>query len=291
MGGGGSAQKQETINVQPSPYAASSKERRFFVGANWKCSIETLRAADALIDDLNVRWAAPEIARSLSDVELCVCPPYPFLHHVRQRLGSSMSVGAQNAWDSTSPVGQFTGAVTASMLAAVGCKWVMLGHSDRRNSLGETDDLIAAKVSASLAAGLFVNFTIGETRDVRDAGQEIPALLKQLEAAAAKVPAGAWGQVVVAYEPVWAVGEGAKGACDAAEAQRIHAALRTFVREEAGSAAALAVRLVYTGSVNASNAEEYAVLPDVDGFVVGRAGLDPEKLVDICAKLARRKLC
>lgn len=208
------------------------------------------------------------------------------------QLTDDIEVGGQNICDSLEGF-KHTGSVTADMLQDLGCRWVLLGHSDRRNVQMETDALLAQKLEMCLAGGLNVILTIGETHDVRAKGAAAATevLLKQLGMATATVSIGNradWGRIVVAYEPVWAIGEGATP-CSPDEAQRVHAALRAFVREKAGVEAASAVRIVYTGSVNEKNAESYANLPDVDGFVLGRAGMDVGKLIDICSTLARCK--
>jgi len=126
--------------------------------------------------------------------------------------------------------------------------------------------------------------TIGETLAVREAGNAINTLLEQLTTATASVPADDWGRIAVAYEPVWAIGEGATP-CSPEETQRVHSALRACISERAGEPAAKKCRLLYTGSVNEKNASQYASLPDVDGFVVGRAGLDADKLMAVCQTL------
>merc|ERR1711874_561546 len=136
----------------------------------------------------------------------------------------------------------------------------MLGHSDRRNGLGESDTLIAEKMAKCLELGLCVNLTIGETLAARQAGVAISTLLCQLGAAAAVVPATAWGRVVLAYEPVWAIGEGASP-CSPNETQSVLSTLRTWLRDHVGEVAASDCRLIYTGSVNENNATEYAELP------------------------------
>lgn len=260
--------------------------RRLFIGANWKCALQELPAVDALIIAINSRWAKQSSA--LRDIELCLSPPHVLLGHVRNELTPGVQTGAQNVHEAVGPVSAGTGVTTSALLCAVGCSWVMLGHSDRRNTFMETDALLADKAAECLKAGLGVNLTIGETRAQRDRGEAIATVLKQVEAVAARVPAGAWAKVVIAYEPVWAVGEGATP-CTPEETQVVHAKIRSFLREHAGEPAASACRLVYTGSVNVANAESYAVLPDVDGFVVGRAGLDTDALFQICAILARCK--
>jgi triosephosphate isomerase len=176
------------------------------------------------------------------------------------------------------------------MLRAVGCDWVLLGHSDRRNNLGETDELISDKVKKALEAGMGVTLTIGELPNQRRWGRALATLRKQLGAATEAIKPDEWHRIVVAYEPVWAVGEGATP-CSPEEAQRINAELRTFITERVSADAAAACRLTYTGSVNEENAVAYAALEDVDGFVVGRAGLDMAKLKSIIHTLARDGEC
>mmetsp|Transcript_59608 Transcript_59608/g.112472 ORF Transcript_59608/g.112472 Transcript_59608/m.112472 type:complete len:298 (-) Transcript_59608:197-1090(-) len=264
--------------------ATNSFPRKKFIGANWKCSLETVDDVDKLVGDLNSMWRSLPQAE-VSAIDLCVNPPYVFLDRVRSRLHKGILVGSQNVFDARGPNLGNTGASTTAMLRAVGCKWVLLGHSDRRNNLGEVDELIADKIRATLEAGMGVILTIGELKAQRDRGQALATLEKQLGAAAKEIPPDAWGNVVVAYEPVWAVGEGATP-CSPEEAQRVNAALRLWIRKNVGPAAALACRLTYTGSVNEENAAAYAALADVDGFVVGRAGLDMAKLRKIVCTLA-----
>lgn len=253
--------------------------RPTFLGANWKCNLDTIGQVDDHVDALNAMWCSLDPSEA-GAVELCVHPPFVFLDRVRERLHKDIGVGSQNALDARGPDRSNTGATTMKMIREVGCEWVLLGHSDRRNNLGESNKLIASKVQAALEAGLGVCLTIGEKRSQRNWGLALATLRKQLAAAARVIPRDAWKNVVCAYEPVWAVGEGATP-CSPEEAQRVNAALRGWIRENVGDDAADACRLTYTGSVNEENAADYAALPDVDGFVVGRAGLDTTKLRSI----------
>jgi triosephosphate isomerase len=231
---------------------------------------------------MNAFWQAER--KKLSDIELCAFVPSVFLDRVRQQLHSEIRIGGQNAWDAA-PGFNSTGVVTASMLQGVGCQWVLLGHSDRRNILGESDSLIREKVGKCLSAGLNVNLTIGETLEAREAGKAIDTLIGQLSAATVDVPSDAWNRIAISYEPVWAIGEGAKP-CSPEETQRVLSSLRAWITAHAGAESAKACKLIYTGSVNEKNAEAYARLPDVEGFVVGRAGLDIAKLGAICRTLS-----
>lgn len=260
----------------------SSSVRKPFVGTNWKCSLESCEQVGGLLSKLAERWPAGP-----PGVELCIFPPYVFLDRARQRLSEEIKIGSQGAWDAAEGFA-CTGVTTAAMLQAVGCSWVLLGHSDRRNVLGESDALIADKVKRCLDAGLNVNLTIGEKTEAREAGEELNVLQKQLSVAAGSVPADAWHRIAVAYEPVWAVGEGATP-CSPEETQRVLSSLRNWLRSAAGDKAADECRFLYTGSVSEKNADEYAKLQDVDGFVVGRAGLDVDKLASICETLVNAK--
>lgn len=271
--------------------STSDTPQKKFLGANWKCQLETVEEVDELVLQLNNMWEGGWISSELTPsdkaaVELCVNPPYVFCDRVRSRLHKDIMVGSQNVFDARGPNKGNTGATTVNMLRNIGCDWVLLGHSDRRNSLGESDELISQKIRAALDAGMGVILTIGELHSQRRWGRALATLRKQLGVASSAIKPDEWHRVVVAYEPVWAVGEGASP-CSPKEAQRVNAALRAFITKRVSPEAAAACRLTYTGSVNEENAEKYASLQDVDGFVVGRAGLDTTKLASIIRTLAR----
>jgi len=262
---------------------------KLFVATNWKCSIESPSDADKLVVSMNEKWS--NLDQNIKDsLELSVHPPYVFLDRVRRGLDPSISVGSQNIYDAGFPNKGNTAATTSKMLAELGCQWVLLGHSDRRNNLGENDDLIADKAALALREGLGIVLTIGEKKEQREKGEALAVLEKQLGTVAAAIPddEDTWKKVVLAYEPVWAVGEGATP-CEPEEAQRIHSALRAYIEKNVSEKAAKACRITYTGSVNPLNAEGYAGLRDVDGFVVGRAGLDAAKLTSIIQTLVETK--
>jgi len=262
--------------------------KMLFLSANWKCSIESPVDADRLVESINEAWEGMDSALK-EKVEVSVHPPYIFLDRVRKNLDPSIAVGSQNVYDASFPNKGNTGATTPNMLSEFGCQWVLLGHSDRRNNLGETDDLIAAKAASVLEKDdLGIVLTLGEKADQRERGETLAVLEKQLGTVAAVVPLDAWDRVVLAYEPVWAVGEGAVP-CAPEEAQRIHTALRAYIAKVASPDAARACRITYTGSVNAENAKGYASLSEVDGFVIGRAGLDAAKLTSIVKILVDTK--
>mmetsp|Transcript_4119 Transcript_4119/g.4924 ORF Transcript_4119/g.4924 Transcript_4119/m.4924 type:complete len:281 (+) Transcript_4119:83-925(+) len=270
-----------------TPQATSSSSLPVYVGCNWKCSIENPSDADKLVNDINEAYTQLDETLRIN-VELSVHPPYVFVDRVRQKLHPDIAVGSQNVFDATAPNKGNTGAITPKMLSQLGCKWVLLGHSDRRNNLGETNELIAAKAAEVLEQGLSLCLTIGEKGEEREKDMTTDVLQTQLGTVAKVVPADAWGRVALAYEPVWAVGEGATP-CAPEEAQRIHTILRDYIRTHVSTEAAEACRITYTGSVNDKNAEGYAGLSEVDGFVVGRAGLDPAKLTSIMETLVSAK--
>ena len=265
-----------------------SIKKQLFLGCNWKCAVETTHEVDELCDGLNRMWGSLSEAEKRK-VELCVNPPYVYLDRVRRRLTGEISLGSQNVFDARGPNIGNTGTTTATMLKSLGCASVLLGHSDRRNNLFETDKLISDKVKKALSAGLGVTLTIGELPHQRRLGLALLTLRKQLQAAIKGIKPDEWVRIVIAYEPVWAVGEGATP-CSPEEAQRIGSYLRRLIAESVSADAAAACRLTYTGSVNEMNAAEYASLEDVEGFVVGRAGLDMIKLRSIIRTLANSSL-
>jgi triosephosphate isomerase len=271
--------------------SSSSSSAKIFLAANWKCSIESIQDVDAQCEDLNAMWSSlDEVEKNV--IELCINPPFVYIDRVRRQLNTDIQVGSQNALDARA--GRIdeideknTGATTMSMLRSVGTKYVLLGHSDRRNNLGETNQLIATKVRAALEEGMGVTLTIGELKWQKKMGLALRTLKKQLSIAIANISPSdekCWEKIVIAYEPVWAVGEGSTP-CSPAEAQRINAALRKFVHDTISPEASRTCRFTYTGSVNDENAPDYASLLDVDGFVVGRAGLDSIKLKSIIKTL------
>lgn len=244
-----------------------------------------MKEVDKICNDLNKMWSELSTIEK-ENVELCVNPPYVYLDRVRTCLTEEIAVGSQNVFDALGPNGGNTGTITAKMIRAVGSEWVLLGHSDRRNNLGETNGLIAEKVEETLASGLGVILTIGELPAQRRWGRTLSVLKKQLGMAMKGIKSNEWHKAVIAYEPVWAVGDGTTP-CSPEEAQRINEELRKYITEKVGLDAAEACRLTYTGSVNEKNAADYAPLVDVDGFVIGRAGLDTAKLKSIIQTMAR----
>jgi triosephosphate isomerase len=246
--------------------------RRLFVAGNWKM-MTTLKSGTSLASAL-----AAELKGDLPDVEVAVCPPFPYLLPVGEALrGSAVQLGAQNAY--FAEPGAFTGEVAVDMLLDVGCKYVILGHSERRHILGETDELISRKVHAALAKGLPVILCVGETLDERNASRTEAVLDAQMSGSLAGVDAAGLARVVIAYEPVWAIGTGVTAS--PAQAEDAHIYLRKWVATHYNSQIAENLRILYGGSVKPDNALTLLQQPNVDGALVGGASLKAEQFLPI----------
>ena len=215
--------------------------------------------------------------------EAAVCPTYV---HLAQALdlcaGSSIAVGAQDC--SHMPSGAYTGEVSAGMLAELGCRWVILGHSERRQYHAESDDLVAAKLTAAIAAGLRPIVCVGETREQREAGEAEAVVGAQLQGALAG-QAGL-NTLVVAYEPVWAIGTGLTATPE--QAQDVHAHIRAQLAEQSAEIAA-GVQILYGGSMKGENAAGLLTQPDIDGGLIGGASLKAEDFLAIALAAAQAK--
>jgi triosephosphate isomerase (TIM) len=243
-------------------------ERTPYIAANWKMN-KTVAEAAEFIDAL-----LPRIAATQSDV--VVCAPFTALTAVvERRYGTAVKVAAQNMHEEDS--GAFTGEVSASMLVELDVEAVVLGHSERRQFFNETDEALARKVPAALAADLEPILCVGESEQARDGGEMEAVLERQLQADLANVEATDVPRIVVAYEPIWAIGTGRTATPE--QAQEACAFIRDVIRLR--GAAADQVRILYGGSVKPANAAELLSLPDVDGALVGGASLDPEDFAAI----------
>jgi triosephosphate isomerase len=232
-----------------------------YIAANWKMN-KTIAEAAEFIDAL-----LPRIAATQHDV--VVCPPFTALHEVvERRRGTAVRVAAQNMHEAEA--GAFTGEISAPMLVELDVEAVVLGHSERRQFFGETDEALAKKVPAALAADLEPILCVGESEEARDGGQTEAVLERQLQADLAEVSDLDLAKVVIAYEPIWAIGTGKVATPE--QAQEACAFIRDVLR--ARGAAADDVRILYGGSVKPGNAAELLGLPDVDGALVGGAALD-----------------
>jgi triosephosphate isomerase len=210
--------------------------------------------------------------------EVAVCAPYPYLEQLQSALsGSGVAWGAQSV--SQYAAGAYTGEVSASMLQDFGCRYVLVGHSERRSLFGETDGVVVAKFEAAQSAGLVPILCVGETLVEREAGQTRGVVSRQLAAVLEKLGVAALAGAVLAYEPVWAIGTGVTAS--SAQAQEVHAELRGQVaRLDAGVASGL--RILYGGSVKPQNAEELFAQPDIDGGLIGGAALVASDFLAIC---------
>jgi triosephosphate isomerase len=246
--------------------------RTLFIAGNWKMNPTTAEAAVALAE--SVKAGVGQAA----DVRVAVCPPAVFLHQIDAALaGSPIGLGAQNMhWK---PDGAYTGELSAAMLQDAGCTHVILGHSERRHGLGETDAQINAKLHAALGAGLIPIVCIGETEQERDAGQTEDVVAGQLTGSLAGLSAEQMAGVVLAYEPVWAIGTGRTATPQ--QAEEVHLFIRHWLTEQQGEATAARVVVQYGGSVKSDNAAELLACPDIDGALVGGASLKADDFLKI----------
>ncbi len=243
-------------------------ERTPYIAANWKMH-KTVAEAAEFVDAL-----LPRIAATQNDV--VICPPFTALTAVvERRYGTAVKVAAQNMHEQDS--GAFTGEVSAPMLAELDVEAVVLGHSERRQYFDETDEALSRKVPAALAAGLEPILCVGESEGARDAGETEEVLERQLQADLARLESAELSRVVIAYEPIWAIGTGRTATAE--QAQHACAFIRDVIRMR--GAVADELRVLYGGSVKPANAAELLALPDVDGALVGGASLDPEEFAAI----------
>jgi triosephosphate isomerase (TIM) len=236
--------------------------RKKLVAGNWK--MNGLLASNALLlADLSK--AVP----TALNAQLAVCVPYPYLFQAAAALtGTPISLGAQDVSEQLK--GAFTGEVSGAMLADFGCRYVLVGHSERRSLYGDTNEFVAAKFAAAQAAGLTPILCVGETLAEREAGVTMQVITKQLEAVLAKSGIAALSAAVIAYEPVWAIGTGRTASPD--QAQEVHAQIRARIEQD-HSAVAADVQILYGGSMKPENAAELMRQKDIDGGLIGGASL------------------
>jgi len=234
-------------------------KRRFFVGGNWKMN--------GTKDSINTICSWLSKGPLDPNCEVVVGVPECYLMYVRSNLPSNIGVAAQNCYKAAK--GAFTGELSPNMIKDVGCSWVILGHSERRNVFGETDKLIGEKVAFALESGLNVIPCFGEKLEEREAGKTMEVCYTQLSAIASNV--SDWSRVVLAYEPVWAIGTGKTATPE--QAQEVHAACRSWLEKNVSPVVAKSTRILYGGSVSAGNCRELAKCPDIDGSLVGGASL------------------
>jgi triosephosphate isomerase len=255
--------------------------RRPLIAGNWKMHKTHL---EALQLTQKLAWA---LSREDTDaVEVVVCPPFTALRTVGTLIDGDrlpIGLGAQNCHHE--PQGAYTGEVSAPMLAKLGCAYVIVGHSERRQHFAETDELVNRKARAVLGNGMQPIVCVGESLEQREAGRTAEVVQDQVRGSLAGLPGEQVAGLVVAYEPVWAIGTGR--AATAEDAQETIALIRGTVAELAGRSAADELRIQYGGSVKASNAEELAAKPEIDGALVGGASLDADEFAMIVKGSAR----
>lgn len=245
--------------------------RKPLIAGNWK-----MNAGNE--SGLKLAAAIAEASKTLPQADLVVAPPFTLLAQVIAKVaGSSVEVSAQNMHEKSS--GAYTGEISAEMLTSVGAKWVILGHSERRQFFGETDALVGEKTTVAQAANLRPIVCVGETLAEREAGATLDVVRRQLDAVT-KTLAGRPGFGVIAYEPVWAIGTGKVASPE--QAQDVHAAIRAYLAATSKELADVC-RILYGGSVKPDNAKTLLGCPDIDGALVGGASLKAEDFLQIAA--------
>jgi triosephosphate isomerase len=239
--------------------------RQFFVGGNFKLNPSSLQSKVLLIEGLNKAELDPS-------TEVVIAPPTIYLIPVSESIRKDIKVAAQNCYFKES--GAFTGETSPKQLADAGIPYVILGHSERRTLFHETSALVATKTRAAIDASLKVILCIGETLEHREAEKTAEVCEEQLKAVVDVTKEEDWSKIVVAYEPVWAIGTGK--VATSAQAQSAHADVRSYLAEAVSPAVANNIQILYGGSVTAANCKELARQQDVDGFLVGGASLKPE---------------
>jgi triosephosphate isomerase len=251
-------------------------DRKPFVAGNWKMH-KTVAESVALAKELR------ELVGGMDAVRVAIAPPFTAVHAVSQMLtGSRIGVGGQNVhWEEQ---GAFTGEISCGMLREAGATCVIVGHSERRQYFGETDEMVNKRTKAALAAGLTPIVCVGETLDERDLNRTLDVVGRQVRGGLAGLSAEQLAEVVIAYEPVWAIGTGKTAT--SAQAQEVHAAIRDMLRAIGGDVADR-MPIQYGGSVKPENAAELLGQPDVDGALVGGAALKADSFAAIVEAAAR----
>jgi triosephosphate isomerase len=248
--------------------------RQKIVAGNWKMN-KTLEEANILASEIT-GMVADEVK---GDVKVIFCVPFPYLLPIKNQLGNNarISVGAQNCSEHES--GAYTGETSAAMLKSLGVPYVILGHSERRQYFGEDAALLAKKTDIALKHGLTPIFCCGEPLEVRESNGHEALVKKQVEESLFHLDADTIKKIIIAYEPVWAIGTGKTAS--AQQAQDMHAVIRKHLASKYGQAVADSIAILYGGSVNAANAKELFACPDVDGGLVGGASLKSREFAEV----------
>ncbi len=241
------------------------------MAGNWKMyktSPEAVETASRLV----------ELVADTAEVDIMIAPVFTAIDPVSKVVkGSRVGLGAQNLY--WKKEGAYTGEISADMLVSAGCRYVIIGHSERRQYFGETDETVNKKISAAIAAKLIPVFCIGETETERESGKTFSVLDKQVKDGLKEKVVDDLGSLVIAYEPVWAIGTGKTATSD--QAQEAHQYIRSLIDANFGTALADSVRILYGGSVKPANVSELMAKPDIDGALVGGASLDAESFSQI----------
>ena len=249
--------------------------RKKIVAGNWKMNT-TLESAIRLASEIDTRLA--DSKKNVNDVTVLLFPPYPFIHSVADVVNpEKIGVGSQNI--ANQPKGAFTGEVSAEMIASIGVSHTIIGHSERRAYYGETNEILAQKVDLALANNLDVVFCCGEKLEEREADRHFDVIKTQLSETIFKLSSDQMQHIIIAYEPVWAIGTGKTATPE--QAQEIHAFIRNLLNENFNATLADAVSILYGGSCKPSNAKELFSQPDIDGGLIGGAALKAEDFVQI----------
>jgi triosephosphate isomerase len=239
------------------------------IGGNWKAN----GSYDENVERVKVFNAAGPIP---SNVDVVICVPYIHISMCLSQLRDDIEVGGQNCGNNTKD-GAYTGEIGAHQLADIGCTWVIIGHSERREGfgmVGEAEGLCAEKCKVALDKGLKVMFAIGEKKEERESGVTMEVCAKQLEPLAKLLEPKDWANVAIAYEPVWAIGTGLTAT--PAMAQETHANIRKWIKDNVSEEVAMAIRIQYGGSMKGANAVELLSQPDIDGGLIGGASLQAD---------------
>ena len=250
-------------------------ERKKLIAGNWKMNTNHLEGIQ-MVQKLSYRLEREDYDR----VDVLVCPPFTSLRSIQTVIGADkmmIGLGAQNVdWRES---GAYTGEISAEMLAKLDVAYVIVGHSERRQYFGETDETVNKRAKAVLAAGMTPIICIGETEAEYDDGKTMDVVLSQVSGGLVGLDPDTVGGLVMAYEPVWAIGTGK--ACSPERANEVCEAIRNRISDEFGSAAAESVRIQYGGSVNPGNVKELMAKRHIDGALVGGASLDPDKFAAV----------
>jgi triosephosphate isomerase len=264
-----------------SDKAGAEASRKFIVGGNWKAN-GSPDDVKKLVEALNA--AKPEVDTS-KDVEVVCAPPMVYLSTVKDSLRADYAVSAQNMWNQG--LGAWTGETPAEMLKGMGIQWTVLGHSERRESCGETNEVVADKTKFAVDNGLKTITCIGEKLDARESGKTFDVLGEQMKPLAAALKEEDWEKVVLAYEPVWAIGTGKVATPE--QAEETHAYLRKWLSDNVSPKVSESVRIQYGGSVNDKNAADLSAKPNIDGFLVGGASLNADSFTTIINSASTEK--